>query len=144
MSGVGYGDITPYKNREFVYQWACDLCGAYGIAVLTGFIATYFADKDANGEASFKKKVADINTYIHFRQLEPSLKAAVLAHYSYIWHKLRSISTNRNEIVSSLSKSLAMDVCLHLQADILEKVPLLAETAYPLKRRIALALRPQV
>jgi hypothetical protein len=144
MSGVGYGDIMPYKNREFVFQWVVDISGAYCCAIVMGFLQTYFEDRDANGEASFKKKLADLTKYITFRQLEPSLKDAILSHYTYIWRKVKSISTNRSEIVGSLSASLSMELSLHLHSGILAKVPLLAETNHPIKRRIALALRPQV
>jgi hypothetical protein len=144
MSGVGYGDIMPYKNREFVFQWVVAISGAYCCAIIMGFLQTYFEDRDANGDASFKNKMADLVKYITFRQLEPSLKDAIVTHYTYIWRKLKSISTNRNEIVGSLSSSLSMELSLHLHSGILQKVPLLGETSHPVKRRIALALRPQV
>ena len=144
LSGVGYGDIAPFRNREFVFQWAVALCGAYCVATFIGYWTTYFEDRDANGEASFKKKLGDVMTYIRFRQLEPSTRDALLSHYTYIWKKLKSINTNRNEVVAGLSASLSMEVCLHLHSDILQKVPLLQEACYPIKRRLALALKPQV
>jgi hypothetical protein len=144
MSGVGYGDVQPFRNREFLMQWTVAIFGAYCCATVMGFLQTYFEDRDANGEASFKKKIADLMKYITFRQLEPSLKDAIQSHYTYIWRKMKSVTTNRNEIVDSLSASLSMELSLHLQSSILQKVPLLAETAHPIKRRIALALKPQV
>jgi hypothetical protein len=144
LSGVGIGDILPFKNRELLMQWAVDLCGAYGVACLTGFIVMYFEDRDANGEARYKRKVADLSTYFTFRQLEPQLRDAILAHYAYIWRKLKSVTSNRNEIVHSLSNSLAMELSLHLHAKIIDRVPVLAESSQPIRRRLAVALKPQV
>ena len=144
MAGIGYGDISPHRNPEFVYQCMVSIVGAMIAATVLGFLGMYLEDLDASGESAFKKKLRSIHTYIQFRQLEAPEKDALLAQYQYNWRRLRSTRSNRNAIVDQLSPSMAMEISMHLHAEVLDRVRILAGAPAQMRRRLAYALTPQV
>ncbi|KAJ1416366.1 hypothetical protein B484DRAFT_401189, partial [Ochromonadaceae sp. CCMP2298] len=144
MAGIGYGDVAPYTNKEFIAQWVVSIIGAFIAATFTGFAGNYLEDRDASGETAFKRKIRSVLTYIHFRQLDDALKESLLSFYAHVWTKTRSLTTNRNGVLDALSAPCAMELSLHLQHDIIQKTDMLRDTAYPVRRRVALALRPEI
>lgn len=144
MSAVGYGDISPHTNEEILWQQVVAISGAYNAAIFVGFCQAFLEDVDANSDANFKKKIRELEKYIKFRNLDQGLKDAILSHYTHVWHKYRSLSGNSKDILGKLSRPTIMALSMRLEADIMQKIPLIRDSSPQLRRRIAGRLKSQV
>lgn len=144
MSSVGYGDIQPYTNKEILWQQVVAICGAYIAAIFMGYAGTHQADQDASSDHAFKAKVLDVERYLQFRQVPSNLHDAIVTQYRYLWQKHRSLQGEKHELLALLSAPSKLEIFRHLHREIMETVPVLKDSAAPLKRRISSILHPQV
>lgn len=144
ITGIGYGDIAPRTPLETFYQMVNIVVDMFMIASLHGFCAMFLEEHDAKSNDMFNNKMQTLQNYISFRNLAKTDGDAILAQYTHMWRKVKSTKAEKNEILSLLSQSTAMDLSLHLQSGILKMVPLLNDLAVHARRRIALVLHPQV
>ena len=79
LTTVGYGDITPHRNIEYVFTIAVMLIGASTYAFIIGNIASLFSNLDS-ARASFFNKIDAVNHYLRSRQVHRS----VLAVFDYL------------------------------------------------------------
>ena len=144
VAGIGYGDIIPQTTLEILYQMVTILIDAFLAATLHGFCAIYLEEYDAKSNDVFHAKMQKLHIFIAFRKLPKVTADAILAQYTHMWRKVKSTRAEKNEILSLLSQSSAMDLSVHLQSAVIQLVPLLKELAPQTSRRIALVLHPQV
>jgi hypothetical protein len=85
MTSVGYGDVAPFTNLEFLMEQFVALVGACMAAALCGACSTYLAENDAMGDNMFRYKIDDVKKFISFRSLKSDLSEAILAQYYHIW-----------------------------------------------------------
>jgi CRP-like cAMP-binding protein len=144
ITGIGYGDIAPRTPLETFYQMVNIVVDMFMIATLHGFCAIFLEEHDAKSSDGFNGKMQMLQNYIAYRKLNKADGDAILAQYTHMWRKVKSTKAEKNEVLGMLSQSTAMDLSLHLQAGILKMVPMLNDLALHTRRRIAVALRPQV
>jgi hypothetical protein len=144
ITGIGYGDIAPRTWLETFYQMVNIVVDMFMIASMHGFCAMFLEEHDAKSNDVFNNKMQTLQNYISFRKLAKTDGDAILAQYTHMWRKVKSTKAEKNEVLSLLSQSTAMDLSLHLQANILKIVPLLHDLAVHARRRIASVLTPQV
>lgn len=145
MTTMSYGDISPWQNREYLYQFAVTLIGAFLAALCIGVCDIYLRGNDRVSNTSFYKKIKQIEAYCDYRKLKPELKDSILVQYNYIWTKFKSLRTNRMDILDQLSPPCRNDISRFTQKDIIQLVPILSGGTFPaIIRRIAQAFRPQV
>lgn len=145
MAGIGYGDIVPYTNVEFVFQIMVAIISAFLAATFLGFCGIFLEDRDALSSNAIKRKLKDVETFLAVRSIPARLRDSVVAQYSHIWRKKRSLRAGRgNELLFHLSQPLSMDLSLRLNAPVLDAIPILRQLPQPVLRRIALSLRPQI
>jgi CRP-like cAMP-binding protein len=144
LTGIGYGDIAPYTNLEYTAQIFIAIFGAFIAAALLGFCGNFLEDVNAKGNNAFRSKIDHLEAFCKHKKLKPVTRLAILAQYTHMWKKVKSTSAAKIDVLGLLSQSSAMDLSLHLQSDIINKVPMLRCLPYHIKRRIAYALKPQV
>lgn len=144
ITGIGYGDISPRTAVETLFQMVVIMIDAFMIATLYGFIAVFLEEHDAKSNDVFNSKMELLSNFISFRKLPKVVGDAVLAQYTHMWRKVKSTKAEKNEILSLLSQSSAMDLSLHLQSAVLKQVAILKDLPLHTRRRISAVLTPQV
>jgi hypothetical protein len=144
MASMGYGDIAPYTTKEILWQQVVEIVGAYIVAIFIGFCSMFLENIDATGDKLFKSKLTSVENYCRYRKLDKGLEQSILAQYSFLWKKNRTLHGDFNELLSDLSEPCLMEICMQLRNDVIDSVPIIKESSYLIRRRLAVALKPQV
>jgi hypothetical protein len=140
MATVGYGDITPHRDFEYVFSILIMLLGASTYAFIIGNIASLASNLDA-ARASFFNRIEAISQYLHSRQVPPQLNEQVRDYYEYLWAHHRGV--REESLFEDLPPSFRLNLLLHLTRDLLEKVPLFKYCSPVLRNVLLMSLKPQ-
>lgn len=140
MATVGYGDITPHRDFEYVFSILIMLMGASTYAFIIGNIASLASNLDA-ARASFFNRIEAISQYLHSRHVPAQLNEQVRNYYEYLWAHHRGVK--EEALFEDLPPSFRLNLLLHLTKDLLEKVPLFKYCSPVLRNVLLLALKPQ-
>jgi hypothetical protein len=140
MTTVGYGDITPNRNIEYVFTMAVMLLGASFYAFLIGNIASLLSTLNA-AKSSFWNRIEGINQYLRARHVPRKLNEKVRNYYEYLWAHHRGIK--EDVLFEDLPGPLRLEVLLSLTSDLLDKVPLFKYSTQTLRNVLLLALKTE-
>jgi hypothetical protein len=140
MATVGYGDITPHRDFEYVFSILIMLIGASTYAFIIGNIASLASNLDA-ARASFFNRIEAISQYLHSRHVPLKLNEQVRNYYEYLWAHHRGVK--EEVLFDDLPPSFRLNLLLHLTRDLLEKVPLFKYCSPILRNVLLMALKPQ-
>lgn len=140
MTTVGYGDITPNRNIEYVFTMVVMLLGASFYAFLIGNIASLLSTLNA-AKASFWNRIEGINQYLRARHVPHKLNEQVRNYYEYLWANHRGIK--EDVLFEDLPGPLRLEVLLSLTSDLLDKVPLFKYSTQTLRNVLLLALKTE-
>ncbi len=140
MATVGYGDITPHRDFEYVFSILVMLIGASTYAFIIGNIASLASNLDA-ARASFFNRIEAISQYLHSRHVPPRLNEQVRDYYEYLWAHHRGVK--EEALFDDLPPSFRLNLLLYLTKDLLEKVPLFKHCSPVLRNVLLMALKPQ-
>ena len=76
MTTVGYGDISPDRNIEYVVSMIVMLIGASMYAFIIGNIASLFSNLDA-AKANYWNRIEAISRYLRHHQVPPELNTRI-------------------------------------------------------------------
>jgi hypothetical protein len=138
---VGFGDITPHRNVEYVFAIGVILLGASMYAFVIGSIASLVSRIDG-GKAAFWDRVENVSQYLRARHVPPEINAHVRSYYEYVWATYRG--TDHNSLLRDLPPPMRLEVLLHLTSDLLVHVPLFRHCTPALRDVLLLALRPAI
>lgn len=141
MTTVGYGDITPETQPEMILTMAIMGIGVAMHAYIIGNVSALVANLNAR-KALFQQKMDSINGYMDYRQLPQELKQRVRRYYEYLWSCNNGL--DEEEIFEDLSPPLRQEITLHLNQEILEKVPLFQGCDQSFIEEVVSKLRPQI
>jgi len=140
MTTVGYGDITPNRNIEYLLSMLVMLLGASMYAFIIGNIASLISNLDAT-KANFWNRVESVEQYLRSRHLPPELNQQVRKYYEYLWAHHRG--QKKDDLFDDLPVPFRIDIMLHLTRELLEKVPLFKYCSPTLRNMLLIALKPQ-
>ena len=140
MATVGYGDITPHRDFEYVFSILVMLMGASTYAFIIGNIASLASNLDAS-RASFFNRIEAVSQYLHSRQVPLKLNEQVRNYYEYLWAHHRGVK--EESLFEDLPPSFRLNLLLHLTRDLLEKVPLFKYCSPVLRNILLMSLKPQ-
>lgn len=140
MTTVGYGDIIPRRNVEYVFTSIMMLIGASLYAYIIGNIASIFSNLDS-AKAAFWNKMEAANQYLRSRQVPHELNARVRDYYDYIWARRRGV--NEESFFDDLPGPLRLDILLNLTRELLERVPLFKYCSPALRNALLMTLKAQ-
>jgi voltage-gated potassium channel len=140
MTTVGYGDITPHRDIEYVFTMLVMLLGASGYAFIIGKIASLFSNIDA-AKASFWSRIEAVNQYLRSRNVPRSLNEQVRNYYEYLWAHHRG--QREDTLFDDLPTPFRVDILRYVTRELLEKVPLFKYCSPALRDVLLTALKPR-
>jgi voltage-gated potassium channel len=141
MTTVGYGDITPHRDIEYVFTMVVMLLGASGYAFIIGKIASLFSSIDA-AKASFWNRIEAVNQYLRSRDVPHSLNEQVRNYYEYLWAHHRG--EKEDSLFDDLPTPFRIEILRYVTRELLEKVPLFNYCSPALRDVLLMALKPRI
>lgn len=141
MTTVGYGDITPVRNLEYLFAVLVMLIGAFLYAFIIGNIASLLSNLDST-KVAFWSRVDAVNQYLRTHHVPPRLNDHVRDYYEYVWTRFHGLTERR--MFHDLPVSVRLDILHHLTRDLLDGFPLFRESSPALRDALLLALEPRV
>lgn len=139
ITTIGYGDITPTTNGQTIYTMFVQLTGAGMYGYIIGNLASMLANSDL-ARTQFRAKMEKIQTFMQYRDVPGELQDNIRTYYDYLWNNRRGF--DESAVLEELPSSLKLQVALHLNKDIIEKVPMFKGAPDDLIRQIVLNLKP--
>lgn len=140
MTMVGYGDITPHRNIEYVFTMLVMLIGASTYAFIIGNIASLFSNLDF-ARANFFHKLEAISQYLRFRQVPHKINTQVRNYYEYLWAHHKGMK--EDTLFDDLPVQFRLGILQHLARKLIDKVPLFKFCSPVLRNSLLTALQPQ-
>lgn len=141
LTTVGYGDITPKTIPQTIYTMFVMILGVGVYGYVIGNVASLLANIDV-AKAHYQEQMDRINAFLKYRNIPPKLSTKILNYYNYLWES--RLGYDESSVLDDLPDSLKTEVTLHLNRDIIEKVPLFRGASEELIRDLVLQLRPLV
>lgn len=138
MTTIGYGDITPHLNYEYVFTIIIMITGASFYALIIGNIASLISTLDVQ-KATYWSKIDSVKLYMRYRGVPAEISERVRNYYEYRWIHHRGLEEDK--IFNDLPDPLRLEVMLQLTKGLLEKVPLFKYSSESLKKVLILALK---
>ena len=141
LTTVGYGDITPdvTKLTQTIYTMVVMFLGVGFYGYIIGNITTLLHRLDMK-RAMYYSKVNQLNTFLQYRQVDPSVQHRILDFYDYLWENRKGFDEKR--LLKDLPKSLQSELSLCLKRDLIANVPFFNNADDALIRDIAGRLLP--
>jgi CRP-like cAMP-binding protein len=136
---VGYGDITPHRNVEYVLSMLVILIGASMWAFIIGNIASLLSSLDST-KTTFWNRVEVVTQFLRSRRVPPEVNENVRGYYEYTWSRYRG--ANERNLLTDLPAPLRLEVLTHLAHEVLERVPLFRHCGPVLRDELLMALDP--
>ncbi len=140
MTTVGYGDITPARNPEFIAAMIIMLLGASMYAFIIGNVASLLSSLDSV-KASYWNKMESALEYLRVRQVPGGLGTRVRNYYEYLWSRHKGL--REDMLFVELPAPLRLEVLLHLTKDLMDTVPLFKYCSHSLRNVLLMALKSQ-
>jgi voltage-gated potassium channel len=141
LTTIGYGDITPVGRNQTLYVILIELFGAAMYGLVIGNIAGLIANIDV-AKAQYREKLDRINAFLKYRDIPEVLRKRIHAYYGYLWDTRKGY--DELAFLKDLPVALKESVALHLNKEIIKRVPLFEKADQSLIRDIILQLEPVV
>ena len=138
---VGYGDITPHRNVEYVLSMIVILIGASMWAFIIGNIASLLSSLDS-AKTTFWNRVELVTQFLRSRRVPQEVNENVRGYYEYTWSRYRG--ANERNLLADLPAPLRLEVLTHLAHEVLERVPLFRHCGPVLRHELLMALEPTI
>jgi hypothetical protein len=138
---VGYGDITPHRNVEYVLSMLVILIGASMWAFIIGNIASLLSSLDS-AKTTFWNRVELVTQFLRSRRVPQEVNESVRGYYEYTWSRYRG--ANERNLLADLPAPLRLEVLTHLAHEVLARVPLFRHCGPVLRNELLMALEPTI
>ncbi len=138
ITTVGFGDITPHLNYEYVITTIVMIIGASMYAFVIGNIASLYSKLDIH-KVNYWSRIDTIKLYLRYRGISAQLTERVRNYYEYRWAHHRGLE--EGVIFDDLSEPLHLEVMMQLTKGLLDKIPLFKYSSSNLKNVLLLALK---
>jgi voltage-gated potassium channel len=138
---VGYGDITGRTLPQMFYANGTMVVGVAFFGYVLSNIASLLARMDAARE-EYMSLLDKVESFMRYNDLPAALRSKVRAYYRYLWESRKGYDDS--SVLADLPQKLRVEVSLHMNAEIIEKVPLLRGADQNLLREIVLLFKPRV
>lgn len=140
MTTIGYGDITPNRDVEYIVTTVIMIVGASTYAFIIGNIASLFSNLDA-AQIAHKNKVEALSKFLVYHNVPSTLVVKLRNYYDYIWERHRGLP--ENDLLADLPLYFQLDILQCLAGDLLEKIALFKYCSPALRNILLVALKFQ-
>jgi len=140
MTTVGYGDIVPHVNYEYIFGIIVMLIGASTYAFIIGNIASLISSMDAQ-KSKHWNNLDTLKLYLKQRGVSSRISSKVQNYYEYRWEHHRGLKEDR--LMNNLPEPLRLELMKELTKDLLEEVPMFKYCSKQLKNILILALHAE-
>ncbi|MEM1283654.1 MAG: ion transporter [Chlamydiota bacterium] len=120
LTTIGYGDITPITNLQTIYAMFVMIIGAGTYGYLVAITASTLANADIIRK-EFAARLQKVTQFMKYKNISRPIQEEVLDYYEYIWKNKKEFS--EKEVLEDLPDSLKMKVIIHLNKELLRKIP---------------------
>lgn len=138
---VGYGDIAGRTLPQMFYANVTMIIGISFFGYVLSNVASLVARLDAARE-EYLTLIDKVEGFMRYNDLPGAIRAKVRAYYRYLWESRKGYDDSA--VLSSLPQKLRIEATLHINAEIIDKVPVLKGADENLLRDIVLELKPLV
>jgi len=138
MTTVGYGDITPVLDIEYILAILVMLIGASIYAFMIGNIASLVSNLDS-GKAHLFNRIESMTQYLRSRKVPNKTIKTVRNYYEYQWEKHRGV--NEDRLFNDLPDQFRLKILWYLIAESLDRVPLFKFCSTALRDELLKALK---
>ncbi|KAL9191234.1 hypothetical protein ACHAXT_000940 [Thalassiosira profunda] len=129
LTTVGYGDISARTPAEQIYAMGMMLVGVSWYAYIVSSMSSIMSSFDAQNKA-VREKMLSVNEFIRTAKLPKDLSKQVRDFFEFKLARSQHaflISSNYDvdELLDELGSGLRADVLLHLDRDLIAKIPFL-------------------
>ncbi len=121
MTTVGYGDITPILDAEYILAILVMLIGASIYAFMIGNIASLVSNLNS-GKAYLFSRIESMTQYLKSRKVPDETIKTVRNYYEYQWEKHKGV--NEDRLFNDLPDQFRLILLRHLITESLDRVPL--------------------
>lgn len=143
VATIGYGDYFPNhdSNVQIIYTIAVQIFGVGMYGYIIGNVSGLISNLDV-ARANFVKKIEEVKVYLNAKKIPADMQEKVLSYYHYLWDKKKSVSEENP--ISDLPASLALEIMLYLNRDMLMKVELFKNAQDVFVREAIQMLKPLI
>jgi len=141
LTTVGYGDITARTPVQMFYTCATQLVGVGTFGFIISNVASILSRIDAARERHLAR-VDRLETYMAHNALPAGLRARVRTYCRYVWDTRQGY--HDAEVLAGLPAQLHAEIALHLNRDMVARMPMLQGVGDDLLHELMLGLEPMV
>jgi voltage-gated potassium channel len=143
IATIGYGDYYPNhdKNLQIVYTIAVQLFGVGMYTYAIANVSSLVSNLDV-ARAAYQRRLEEINAFLRSQKIPAKLQERVRDYYSYLWSQQRSV--NPGTVIEELPKTLALEILLFLNRELLSRVEIFQGADELFIRESVQLLRPRV
>ncbi len=139
MTTIGYGDIAPHTDVEYLFTIVVMLLGASMYAYIIGNIASLVSNIDTL-KTAHTARIESLGMYLKHRKVSPSMIAKVRKYFDYIWDRRRGV--NELDLMEGLPESMKIELMEELTHDLIKEISLFNLASGSLKNELLARLKP--
>ncbi|MDH5719045.1 MAG: cyclic nucleotide-binding domain-containing protein [Spirochaetia bacterium] len=141
LTTVGYGDITPKTIPQTIYTMITMILGVGIYGYVIGNVSSLLANIDIS-KSNYQEKMEKINAFLKYREVPENIKERVIHYYEYLWDS--RLGSDETQMISDLPPSIKIDISMHLNKNIIEKIPMFKGASQEMIKALVLELKPVV
>lgn len=138
LTTIGFGDITPQNNLEYIFTMLVMLFGASLFAYSIGVVSSLISSMNFHYN-KYWENVDQYKSFLVEKKVPISTSRKINAYYEYIWDKHRGIPKQQS-LFSELSKPLKVELLNSIIGDCLKDLMFFKESSKNLKNELILSL----
>lgn len=138
---AGYGGALPNTDLEVGYQLFISIIGFFLFVTIIGTVGSLVTNLDVTA-SEFRARMDTINEYMTYRNMSPELKTKVQQYYTHLWKTRKGL--DETQVLEDLPDFLRVDVSMHLNREIIEKVPIFANSSPNFVSEVVMNLKPRL
>uniref|UniRef100_A0A8C7R748 Potassium channel, voltage gated eag related subfamily H, member 7 n=1 Tax=Oncorhynchus mykiss TaxID=8022 RepID=A0A8C7R748_ONCMY len=117
LTSVGFGNVSPNTNSEKIFSICVMLIGSLMYASIFGNVSAII-QRLYSGTARYHLQMLRVKEFIRFHQIPNPLRQRLEEYFQHAWNYTNGIDMNM--VLKGFPECLQADICLHLNASLLQ------------------------
>ncbi|KNE68979.1 hypothetical protein AMAG_13855 [Allomyces macrogynus ATCC 38327] len=141
LTTTGYGRVNPYNTTErIIAVFGATVCN-FVFGYCTGTVTSLLSNS-RGVQLRYEQKLDAVREEMMQRGFPEDLQSRVLDYYSVLWMRNRGIDAL--SLLTTLPPAFYADVSMHMNAELLQKVPIFQGAGLSFFMALSRALRPEL